>query len=831
MPAATPIIPSFASGEVSPELYGRVDLAKYQSGLETAENFIIKPQGGAVFRPGTRFVAEVKDSTKKVRLVPFRFSTTQAYILEVGDSYTRFHKNRAQITHTGQAISGITKANPAVVTYVGADTYANGDRVVITGVLGMTEVNNREFTVANVNTGANTFELSGVNSSAYTTYTSGGTISEIVELSTPWSESQLADISHAQSADVLYMAHTAKKPRKITRSSHASWSISEINFLGGPMQKGNLDATQPGVYASANTGSGITLTAAAPGIFSSADIGTLFLLEIQDISKVPPWEPQTNGHAVGDYVINAGRIYRCTTVTGNLFTGSVAPVHESGKAWDGWVINGGFNGNAREWEFVSYTFGVVKITAVASATSATADVLVTANGRKLDLPPQVCGGVGNKTWRWARGEWSDTRGWPGAVAFHEQRLVFAGSSSSPHSLWGSKSADYENFTAGDKDDDAIVYTIASNEVNAIKWLRSASPLIIGTVSQEFEATGSERGAPLTPNAIRILPGTSEGSGQCQPVKAGGVILFVNKALRRIHELVYSFETDAFTAPDATLLADHLTGPTKQILGLAWQQEPDRLMWAYRSDGMLLSLTYRPDHEVRAWARHPMWSDSVVESLAVIPSPDGTSDDLWMVVKRTINGQVKRYIEVMTQPHEPTSASDKAGMVFVDSSLEYNGAATTTISGLWHLNGVEVTILADGAAHANKTVSNGRITLDRSASRVQIGLPYTGTLKTLGLELQALGTIQGKKKRIPEVKVRFRNTLGGKVGPTTDTLERIPTLGTSVLGSSPPLFSGIKKVPVMSSFDDEAGGQVVIRQDQPMAMHVLAVLPTLSVPET
>jgi hypothetical protein len=226
----------------------------------------------------------------------------------------------------------------------------------------------------------------------------------------------------------------------------------------------------------------------------------------------------------------------------------------------------------------------------------------------------------------------------------------------------------------------------------------------------------------------------------------------------------------------------------------------------------------------------MWGDTQIESLAVIPTLDGTSDDLWLVAKRTLNDQPKRSIEVMTQPYDPESDADKSGMVFVDSSLEYSGSATTTVSGLWHLNGEVVTILADGAAHAAKTVTNGKITLDRAATRVQVGLPYTGTLKTLGLELQALGTIQGKKKRIPEVKLRFRNTLGGKAGASADRLERIATLGTGVLGSSPPLFTGIKKVPCASAFDEERGGQVVVVQDQPLAMTVLSAMPHISVPE-
>jgi hypothetical protein len=168
MPTFTPIFASLNAGEFSPLLAGRVDYQKYPKGLKLCQNFIPLVQGPLTRRPGTYYVAEVKDSTERTALVRFEFSTTQAYIIEFGDLYMRFYRNEAQITATAQNITGITQANPGVVTYSGSDTYANGDQVFISGVAGMTQVNGRVFTVANVNTGSNTFELSGVNTSSYT---------------------------------------------------------------------------------------------------------------------------------------------------------------------------------------------------------------------------------------------------------------------------------------------------------------------------------------------------------------------------------------------------------------------------------------------------------------------------------------------------------------------------------------------------------------------------------------------------------------------------------------------------------------------------------------
>lgn len=906
MTTAKPVLPSFAAGEVSPQLFGRVDLQKYQTGLETAENLIVLPSGGATSRPGTRFVATVRDSTKKVRLIPFRFSTTQAYILEFGDGYTRVYKDGAQITYATKTISAATQANPVLITSNGHG-FTDGMRVTIAGVTTMRELNNREFTVAgadantfqlkengvNVNgtgytafggsptgtvarivevmeapkpitavtkanpavvtsvdhgyytgqrvfisgvagmtqlnglwftvggTAANTFELQGITSVGFSTYTSGGTVQRE---GTPYLQDNIAGLATAQSADVLYLAHTAHKPCKLIRTSHTDWTLNEIKFLGGPLQALNLDPNKPNVILSGNSGTGLTLTASAGGFFTAADVGTLFYLEIQDRSQIYPWEPGVLHFSVNDYCIYADRIYLCKSVgrPQSSQTGSVPPTHESGLAWDGVA-------HQRQWEYISRTYGVVRITAVTSGTTAIVDVLKNSQGEEIKAPPQV---VSNATWRWARGEWSSTRGYPGALSFHEQRLIWAGSLSSPQTIWGSKTSDYENHTAGDKDDDALIYTVASNEMNFIKWLRSMKSLVFGSASGEFVAAGSESGAPLTPSSVRIVPGTSEGSGACQSARVGASVLFANAGQRRLHELVYSFEQDAFVAPDRMLFSDHLTSPTSRLKEIAWQQEPNRTLWACTTDGKLLSLTYRPDHEVFAWSRHPR--EGAVESLAVIPTQDGTSSELWMVVRYgPDDNTATRTIEVMTQPHEPADENDKAGCVLVDSSLELNideeDDPSAIVSGLWHLNDKSVTILADGAVHPNRTVENGRITLDHPVHRAQVGLGYTQKLKTLRLEIAALGTVQGRKRRIPEIKVRFRNTLGGKVGVAEDKLQTIPTLGSGVLGQSPPLFTGLKRIACDSTFEDD-GGQVVVVQDQPLPMTLLSIIPTVSVTE-
>ena len=222
-----PIQTNFTAGELSPKLFGQTNLDKYSNGVETLENMTVFPQGGATRRSGSRFICEVKNSANTTRLIPFEFNDEQAYVLEFGDQYIRFFKDQGQITEADKSISAITKANPAVVTAT-SHGYSNGDDVWINSVGGMTEVNGRRYTIANVTT--HTFELSGVNSTNYTTYTSGGTAAKVYEIATPYTSAQVFDLQFAQSADVMYIVHPSHEPEKLSRTGHTSWTLADVDF-------------------------------------------------------------------------------------------------------------------------------------------------------------------------------------------------------------------------------------------------------------------------------------------------------------------------------------------------------------------------------------------------------------------------------------------------------------------------------------------------------------------------------------------------------------------------------------------------------------------------
>jgi len=275
MGASSRGVVNFSAGEVSPKLRGRYDSVPYYAGHETLENVLVTNFGSVFRTPGTKHVARTKYQNKDARLIAFKFSLEQSYQMELGDLYFRFFRNSASIVETAKTITGITKANPAVVTS-GAHGYSNGDFVDIDAVVGMTQVNNKRFKVANV--AANTFELqdedgNNINSSSYTTYSSGGTAERVYQIVSPYLETNLSSIKYTQQNDIMYIVDGAHAPQKLSRLTATTFSIAPVNFVGGPFLPENITATT--ITPSADTGTGITLTASA-ATFQAGHVGALW---------------------------------------------------------------------------------------------------------------------------------------------------------------------------------------------------------------------------------------------------------------------------------------------------------------------------------------------------------------------------------------------------------------------------------------------------------------------------------------------------------------------------------------------------------------------------
>lgn len=276
----------------------------------------------------------------------------------------------------------------------------------------------------------------------------------------------------------------------------------------------------------------------------------------------------------------------------------------------------------------------------------------------------------------------------------------------------------------------------------------------------------------------------------------------------------------------TLLAEHITeGLIKEI---AFQQEPDNIVWCVLEDGKFVGMTYRREEEVIAWHEHLIGGAfgstayGVVESVATIPGP--TSDEeVYIAVKRTIDGSTVRYVERLKPIEFGTDVEDA---FYVDSGLTYTGTAASVISGLDHLEGQTIKVLANGSVHPDVTVSSGSVTLNRATTKAHFGLAYTSTLQTMRSEAGGTeGTSQGKTKRIRDVTLRVYRSVGAKIGPNETDLELIPFRDSSMLMNQPvPLYSGDKDIEFPMGY--ETDGFVVVKQDQPLPLTILAIFPRL-----
>ena len=795
MARVSTIITNFRAGEFSPRLEGRIDLQKYNEAAKELTNMVSFPQGGITRRPGSYYAGTSKDGGK-VRLVNFEYSDEQAYVLEFGANYIRFFKDGGILTEATTAITAATQANPVVVT-AASHGLSNGDRVFIGSVTGMTQLNNREFTVANKTT--NTFELSGIDGTGFDAYSSGGTVGKIVEVTTTYSVTEIFELNHVQSADVLFLAHKDHEPAKLTRTTATSFTLTDIDFIDGPWLDENDGTTT--LYASAATGSGITITASAD-LFSSNDVGRYIRFrEILEIEH-DEWAASTS-YANNVTVRYNGHVYK--QVTGSTQTsGNTPPVHLTGTETYGSI----------DWQYLHDEHGHVKIVGFTSATVVTADVHEDQYGNSR-LPDSAVGSSNANT-RWSLGAFGGDQKFPKAVAFYEERLYFAGTTGKPQTIFGSKSADFENHTPGTNDDDAINITIASDRVNVIKHLLPARFLQILTTSSEFTLSGGTGAEPVTPTNVNVLRETTFGSSDIRPLRAGNSTILIQKGGERVKEITFDLDTDGLLGVDLTILAEHVA--SGGLTDMVWQQEPELILWFVHSDGTLVGLTYDRANGAVGWHQHPLGDNGVVESITAIPS--GAEDQVYVSVKRTINSSTVRHICYL----KPIDfGSDIEDAFFLDSGLTYTGSDTTSITGLNHLEGETVQVLADGSAHADKTVSGGKITLDRSAGKVHIGYSYNSLVETLRLEGGADdGISQGKIKRIHGVTARFLNSVGAEVGPDTSNLDRIPFRDSSMaMDVAVPMFTGDKEISFPSGYDNDA--RVVVQQSQPLPMTILAIM--------
>lgn len=728
---------SFTGGVWSKILNGRTNLSKYDTAVERLENFVVWPHGPAEYRPGFKFVAEVKNSSDDTVLLPFEFSVEQAYIIEAGDSYFRFYRNKAQIESGG---------------------------------------------------------------SPY-------------EISSPYSSVDVQDLKYTQSADVLYLFEKSYPSAKLSRTGHTAWVYSGINWNPGPMNEQDIEPAAT-LTLGAVSGDDVTFTAGS-SVFLEGDIGRIIRSGVGRASIVS---------------YTSGTVVKCDILDNFSSTGPIA----SGS----WSMSGSPNAaltpNIKEpkgaictltssidlfrsadvGKFIRINSGVIKITSYTSAKSIKGEIL------------KVLSSVEAATaWTLEAEMWNSGNGYAGAGTFFDDRLMLAGSTANPETIWGSVVGDYENHSPGIDDSDAVQFTLRGRKVNQIRWVEPRDYLVIGTVGGEWRLGPEDIGQPLTPLNVVAKQVTTKGCADLMPVTVDGSTLFVQRKGRKIRELAFDFtkgESGGYKAPDLTQLAKDLT--KGGISCIAWQQEPLETLWCGVSgENVLIGLTYLREQDVVAWHEHPI--DGEIKSLATIPGDE--FNQLWAIIERTIGGSTVKYIEVMEDVFEDDAETYASNLglnaFFVDSGITYNGVETSTITGLDHLEGEEVAILADGSFQEGKTVISGQITLSSAASVVHVGLGYQGLIKTMRIDAALKdGTAQSREKRIIDMFVRVLDSGVFKVGRDEDNLDTIQDPDLPLFYGSYPLFSGDLRTNYEGEYDREA--QLFIVQDKPMPLTVQAIFP-------
>lgn len=439
------------------------------------------------------------------------------------------------------------------------------------------------------------------------------------------------------------------------------------------------------------------------------------------------------------------------------------------------------------------TWGYVEITSVEDSTHAHAVIKSTL-------------GAAGATVAHMEGAWSDYRGYPGVINFSESRMILCGNDEWPQGIWGSKSGNYENMTPGVLDADAFSYKLAATQ-NYIRWMETTKGILIGTLGGEYRMKGGSDD-PITPTNININSETDNGSAEIAPTRVKNTTLFVQKAGRKIIELVYSWESEGFKDTDLTILAEHLT--IAGIKKLVYQQEPNAMIWAIDGEGNLIGITYNRKEDVIGFHHHP--TDGIIEDISVIPSSVFMEDELWAIINRTIGGVEKRFIERMDIE------------LNTDCALTYVGPLVLTVSGLDHLIGETVDIVGDGAVYPEQVVDIfGEVSLvdgpAAGVSEIEVGLHYDSEIEILRPEIPVSGTSQGIPKSWIEVFVRLYESIGVNIAGEQLSFRTSDDL----TGEGLPGFTGDKKV---NKLGWDADGRFKIRQEQPLPITILSVFGTV-----
>ncbi len=404
---------------------------------------------------------------------------------------------------------------------------------------------------------------------------------------------------------------------------------------------------------------------------------------------------------------------------------------------------------------------------------------------------------------------------PGLVTFHQQRLVLASPTLQPQTWHASRTGSYEDFARSKplKDDDALEFTLASGRIDIIQWVAAFGDLLLGTAGSEYKAIGADQGT-ITPTSINVREQSYWGSMRLRPLIIGNSVLHVQRQGSRVRDLCYSLEKDGYAGNDLSVLASHLFD-THLIKQWDYQQAPGSTIFCVRDDGMLLALTYLKEHEIWGWSR--ITTNGGFRSVAV--TAGAMEDDTYVVVERIIGGKSRWYLERFEPRWQESDGI--ANAFFVDSGLSYSGAATKTLSGLSHLEGCIVSILADGSPQPNQIVKGGSVTLPLSTTKAHVGLPYRAIMcpQTPEADVQEGATL-GRVRSYSRSRIRLSASVGCSYGPHPYNMYDLPFLPEQY-GSPVPPYTGDREYNPDVGYSPE--GEIWFAQDAPLPLIITAIM--------
>lgn len=855
---------NFNAGLLTPLMDGRNDVAKYVEGCRYLENFLLMPYGGVRKRGGFEFINGCVSDTSKSRVIPFEVSRERSYIIELAQGFIRFFRNGRRVTDND--------GNP-------------------------------------------------------------------IQIASPYQADDLDAIQFAQINDVMFIVHRNHHPRRLSRIADANWTLTLEDFKDAPFLDENIVETTK-VFTSDTFGNIVDFESTAP-IFKPEHVGSSWGVSHErstgdfEVSKgfsssgvsgtlklQGTWAIITSGTWAGTLKLQRRAIgsagawedYRTYTAANDR---NIAPSESVDDLMEYRLsYAGGGNGSATLEARTLYVRGVVKITGYVSPTKVTVDVI-----RPLYSTAQ--------TYRWSEAAWSEANGYPGAICFYEGRVFYAGTYREPQAGWASAGDNYTRFIKGTLDTDSFKFLLNATELNAILWMVADRRLIIGTSGGEWVLESRSNGGALTPSSAVPKPQSAIGSDPVQARLINSTVMFVDYGGRRLFDFNYDYNFDKYKENDLAFVGEQVT--KGGILGLAYMRRPDPIVWAWNRDGELLGFTYMPKQSVAGW--HPHNVGGHVESAAVIRG-EGAVDELWITVRRSINGQVKRYLERMfpnaKDVQESGIASDffyvDSGRTFVGTGVDQvtiggaipagwkqllkpapnvaeplvavfrswetatppstgfrsslsvtdngydsftfvwtlwsaniptaiwsaegstpdvnaagpwtrqlgpvNGPPTFVhdtgnigkLTGMGHLEGQTVAILADGFVLADRQVVNGEVDLGgRRYLKVTSGLRVRSILQPMTLETTGpTGTSRFKRARVIKAVVNLWKTLGGRIGQEIDgPTDELRYRDESMNFAAPvPVFTGEKEMVFDQGYTRTP--RVCIIHDDPLPCSVLSI---------